>query len=97
MGEKPFPYQPGVILYDVIIGLLRVRGVSFADWCDENGIHQSSARNAIFGQSGGPRGQQLLEDVIKRAGQEMVARAYADRVHRHADRVAAAMKARGWT
>lgn len=95
MTDNPFPYQPGVILYDVITGLLRARGTTFASWCKELGIGESSARNALYGQSGGSRGQELRENVIERAGRDLVERAYSERVNHHAVTVAAAMQTRG--
>lgn len=95
MTDKPFPYQPGVILYDVIIGLLRARGTTFSSWCKELQIGESSARNALYGQSGGSRGQELRENVIERAGRDLVERAYSERVNRHAATVATAMRGRG--
>lgn len=94
MSEKPFPYQPGVILYDVITGLLRARGTTFSEWCKDLDLKESSARNALYGQSGGKRGQKLLENVIERAGRNLVEQAYADRISNHADSVTEALQDR---
>jgi len=94
MIEKPFPYQPGVILYDVIIGLLRARGTSFSAWCKELEIKESSARNALYGQSGGRRGKELRENVIGRAGRDLVERAYCERVNQHSSSVSDALRSR---
>ncbi|WIY24999.1 hypothetical protein [Parasedimentitalea psychrophila] len=94
MIEKPFPYQPGVILYDVIIGLLRTRETTFSAWCKELQIGESSARNALYGQSSGRRGQELRENVIERAGRDLVERAYSERVNQHASSVAEALQSR---
>ncbi|KAE9624759.1 MULTISPECIES: hypothetical protein [Parasedimentitalea] len=94
MTDKPFPYQPGVILYDIIIGLLRARGTTFAAWCKELQIGESSARNALYGQSSGSRGQELRDNVIERAGRDLVERAYFERVNQHACNVAKAMQSR---
>lgn len=94
MNEKPFPYQPGVILYDVIIGLLRARGTTFAAWCKELQIGESSARNALYGQSSGSRGQELRHNVIERAGRNLVEQAYSERVYQHACIVTKAIQSR---
>lgn len=84
MSEKQFPYQPGVIFYDVILGLLRAKGHSFEKWCAENEISPSAARNAVFGQSGGVRGKDIRERLVVSAGADLVERAYSERVKQHA-------------
>ncbi|TMV09856.1 hypothetical protein FGK63_01945 [Ruegeria sediminis] len=96
MHKREIPYQPGAMLYEVILGCLRARGISFTDWCDGHDFNQNTVRNAMFGQSRGPRGREQLDMIIQHAGPEFVARAYADRIRRHVAEVDAAMKARGW-
>lgn len=85
MSRNPSSYQPGAILYDVVLGLLRAKGTNFDRWCETNGTTPSSARNAVYGQSSGARGQDLRERLIKAAGEDLVRQAYAERIRRHAD------------
>lgn len=85
MSENQYPYQPGVIFYDVILGLIRARGMSFEGWCAENSITPSAMRNAVFGQSGGARGQELRSRIIESAGSDLVRQAYTQRIKHHAE------------
>lgn len=85
MSDKQFPFQPGVILYDVILGLLRARGITFDKWCAVNNVAPSSARNALFGQSKGKPGRELIERIINSAGREAVRQTYAERVKEHSE------------
>ncbi len=59
--------RPGAILHEGIVGTLRSAGTSFEDWCKRHGVHTSIARQATYGQMGGPRGQDLLERMIMEA------------------------------
>ncbi len=40
MAEKSFPFQPGVMLHEAIVGAFRATGGSFEVWCAENGVEQ---------------------------------------------------------
>lgn len=88
MSENHFPFQPGVILYDVILGSLRVRGLTFDRWCAENKVAPSSARNALFGQSKGKPGRELVDRIIDSAGRDAVQQAYCERVKQHSELLA---------
>jgi hypothetical protein len=88
-------FQPGVILHTVIVGVFRSSGTTLGAWCTENKVSPSVARTATYGQAGGPEGRKLLDRIINAAGREMVERAYAERVKRHAVRVEKSMRERG--
>ncbi|MCF6432937.1 hypothetical protein [Leisingera sp. MMG026] len=88
-------FQPGVILHTVIVGVFRSSGTTLGAWCTEHEINPSKARTATYGQAGGPEGQKLLDRIIDAAGREMVERAYAERVKRHAEKVEQSMQDRG--
>lgn len=83
-------FQPGTILHEVIDGAFRSAGSSFGDWCRENDIHPSTARNATHGQSGGDRGDELRERIIDAAGRDIVEAAYRKRMIMEADKLARA-------
>ncbi|MDO9527123.1 MAG: hypothetical protein Q7J57_16550 [Gemmobacter sp.] len=87
MTPKEFDFQPGAILHDAIVGTFRAHGGSFERWCQENGITPSTARNATFGQSRGPKGRALLGRIIDDAGRDFVRRAYAARIEAYASAV----------
>lgn len=91
--EKTF--QPGVILHTVIVGVFRSSGTTLGAWCTANEINPSKARTATYGQAGGPEGKKLLDQIIDAAGRDMVERAYAERVKRHAEQVEQLMRERG--
>ncbi len=80
MSAKNKMFQPGAILHEVIVGTLRSSGTSLAAWCDRNGIHPAVVRQATYGQSGGDKGQALLERLINDAGPELVLAAYRKRM-----------------
>lgn len=88
MAQKIFDLkpdlQPGAILHDAIVGTFRAHGGSFEVWCRVNGITPSTARNATFGQSRGPRGRDLLDRIITAAGRDFVRRAYSARIEQYA-------------
>lgn len=84
MAQKSKRFQPGAVLHESIIGAFRASGSSFNDWCHENRITPSVARNATFGQSRGPAGRALLDRIIDAAGEDFVAQAYARRIAEHA-------------
>ncbi len=84
MSSKLTEFQPGAILHEAIIGAFRANGDSFHDWCIRNEITPSVARNATFGQSRGPAGQELLGRLIRGGGEDLIRRAYAKRLTEHA-------------
>ena len=87
MTQSKFNFQPGAILHDAIVGTFRARGGSFSKWCKENGVHPGVARNATFGQSRGPAGQKLLNQIIEAAGPDFLRMAYAKRIAEYAETV----------
>ena len=87
MAENGHPYQPGLILHDSIMGALRSTGRSMEDWCRDNGVNRSLARQATFGQSNGPAGKALLDQLIEAAGPDLVRALYLARLHKHIEEV----------
>lgn len=85
MAEKSFPFQPGVMLHEAIVGAFRATGGSFEVWCAENGVAPSIARNATFGVAKGPKGRALLAKLIAAAGPEVVRAGYLARFRTHAE------------
>jgi len=83
MGAQDFPFQPGAILHDAVVGAFRASGSGFEAWCAENGVNPSVARNATFGMSQGPKGRALLARMINAAGVEVVRTAYIARLRAH--------------
>lgn len=71
------------------MGAFRSAGTSFEAWCKQNNIHTSTARMATYGQSGGDKGQALLNQIIDAAGRDVVVLSYKARIERHAAEVAA--------
>lgn len=84
MSLLEISFQPGAILHEAILGAFHSHGGSFDNWCRENGIQPSSARNATFGQSRGPRGKAILDALIDAAGRDFVQAAYVRRTREHA-------------
>ena len=89
MAVKNNSFQPGAVLHEVIVGAFRASGSSFEAWCKANAVHTSTARMATYGQSGGDKGQALLDRIIDAAGRDVVALSYRARIERHAAEVAA--------
>ncbi|EGJ20082.1 hypothetical protein RSWS8N_18019 [Cereibacter sphaeroides WS8N] len=89
MAEDLYPFQPGTILHDAIMGAFRARGGSFEQWLQEQGIPAGTARGATYGQSKGPRGTALLGRILEAAGPEQVWALYVARLNRHVDDVKA--------
>jgi hypothetical protein len=87
MSQPKYPFQPGAILHDAIVGTFRAGGGSFENWCRDNGIAPSVARNATFGQSRGPKGRALLARIIAAAGPEFLHMAYSKRIAEYAEEV----------
>lgn len=90
MASKNKMFQPGAILHEVIDGALRSAGSSFDEWCRENGVHPSTARNATYGQSGGARGHALRQRLIDAAGRDVVEVSYYKRMVMEAERLKSA-------
>lgn len=82
-------FQPGTILYEVILGAFKASGISFEVWCRENDVNPAAARSALKGFSTGTQGQAVIGKLIEGAGAEVVAVAYRTRIERHAAEVAA--------
>lgn len=68
-------FQPGKILNEVIVGCFRAAGTTMEQWCNAQGVNRASAMSATYGRSGGPRGQELLDQMIEAAGRAAVAEA----------------------
>ncbi|AZB57233.1 hypothetical protein EBL89_18240 [Cereibacter sphaeroides] len=77
-------FIPGAILHDAVMGAFKARGASFEVWCSERGIYSTAARSATYGQSRGPKGSELLREIIDAAGRDVVRTAYVARVVAHA-------------
>ena len=84
MSPSEISFQPGAILHEAIIGAFQAHGGSFENWCRANGVQNSSARNATFGQSRGARGKAILNALIDAAGRDYVVAAYSRRTREHA-------------
>lgn len=72
--------SPGAILNEVVVGAMRARGISLREWCNQNGVSPTCARQALYGLSGGDRGKALLDEMITAAGPDVVAVAYRQRM-----------------
>ena len=84
MTQQKFNFQPGAILHEAIIGAFRANGSNFDQWCHANKVKPTSARQATFGQSRGPNGQDLLARMIDAAGPDFVRHVYETRMLAHA-------------
>lgn len=83
MTKTTFPYQPGVMLHDAIMGAFRARGTTLHTWCAEVGISLSTVRNNTYGLSAGPKGRALLARIIEGAGEDVVRMVYVARLKAH--------------
>lgn len=83
MSEERFPFQPGAMLHDAIIGAFRAKGGSFEVWLADLGIPPATARGATYGQSKGPKGRATLARILEAAGPDIVRTLYVDRLERH--------------
>lgn len=81
-------FQPGVILHEVIAGVMRSRGTTLHEWCKNKGLAWSTIRQITFGMSAGPRSQALLDRLIDDAGREIVTAAYRTRMDAEAQKLA---------
>lgn len=97
MTRQDFVFQPGAVLHEAVIGGLRANGTNFSAWCRENGVIETVARQATFGQLRGTNGQDILSRLIEAAGAEFVRQVYERRLLDHADQVRAAQRKRGAT
>mgnify|MGYP003674379524 CR=1 FL=1 len=89
MQVKNKMFQPGRILYEVILGAFKASGTSFEQWCRDNDVSAVAARSALKGFSTGTQGQAIIEKLVEGAGREVVTVAYRLRIERHAAEVAA--------
>lgn len=87
MARHEINFQPGAVLHEAVMGGLRANGTNFSVWCRENGVSETAARQATFGQSRGPNGQDILGRLIKAAGPEFVRQVYDTRVLAHAEQL----------
>ncbi len=85
MTGNTFPFQPGAMLHDAIVGAFRASGGSFEVWCKDNGVLPTNARNATYGMMKGPKGRKLLADLIAAAGPDVVRAGYLARFKQHAE------------
>lgn len=83
MAEDLFPYQPGAMLHDAIMGAFKAQGGSFEAWLIEQEIAPGTARSATYGQSKGPKGKEMLARILAAAGPDVVRTLYLDRLGRH--------------
>lgn len=83
MSEERFPFQPGAMLHDAIIGAFRAQGGSFEVWLSEQGIASATARGATYGQSKGPKGRETLARILEAANPDIVRTLYLERLGRH--------------
>lgn len=84
MAETEMKLEPGVILNEVVSGCLRAAGTNLYAWCRENDVNHATAKQALFGQSGGDRGKELLSKMIETAGRTQVEMTYRKRIEDHA-------------
>lgn len=75
------------MLHDAIMGAFRSTGRAIEPWLRDNGIPRATARQAAFGQSKGPAGQELLARMIEAAGPDLVRSLYVARLYRHLEEV----------
>ncbi|MFI0477435.1 hypothetical protein [Paracoccus jiaweipingae] len=95
MTQHEYNFQPGAVLHAAIIGAFRANGSSFERWCKDNGVLPTVGRQATFGQSRGPNGQDILARMIEAAGPDFIRHVYERRLLDHADEVRAAQRRRG--
>lgn len=83
MTVKNKMFQPGLALYEVVVGTFKAAGTTFSAWCKEAGVNETVARNALKGVSTGTQGQEMVERLIDGAGREVVEVSYRVRMQRH--------------
>lgn len=74
----------------MIAGALRAKGSTFQEWCKNNGLSITAARNVTFGQSAGPRSREVLDRLINDAGRDVVTVSYRARMDAEAAKLAKA-------
>ncbi|MFI0396003.1 hypothetical protein [Paracoccus jiaweipingae] len=87
MPVKNKMFQPGLVLYEVVLGAFKASGTPFEQWCKANDISGNTARNALKGVYTGPTGQEVLDRLIEGAGADVVEVAYRARIARHAEQL----------
>lgn len=83
MARNHPEFQPGAILHDAIMGVMKARRLSLEDWCAANGCTPSAIRNATYGQGRGPKGRALLDKLLETVGRDLVRPAYEHRLREH--------------
>lgn len=83
MTVKNKMFQPGLALYEVVVGTFKSTGTTFSAWCKDADINETVARNALKGVSTGSQGQKMVERLIDGAGREVVELSYRVRMRRH--------------
>ena len=84
METDCFEMTPGRWLHDAIMGALKGRGMTFGDWCEENGFHRHTARAATHGLTNGAAGKALVKRLVDDAGREVVVALYKQRLENQA-------------
>lgn len=90
MAHKGYNFQPGAVLHEAVMGGLKANGTTFSRWCRENGVLETVARQATFGQSRGENGQDVLARLIEAANPDFVRTVYERRFLEHADQIRSA-------
>lgn len=80
-------FQPGRLLYQVIVAAFRVHGSTFTEWCKANDVSHSSARATCYGQMSSPAGRRWLSKIVEAAGRQTVEHLYVVRVREGVRRV----------
>ena len=83
MSQNPYPFQPGAMLHDAIMGALRAKGVSFGGWCRENNLDPGNTKCTTCGVNNGIKSQRKLRQLIEYAGPEAVRFHYEARLKEH--------------
>lgn len=83
MSRKPPEFQPGLILFDALMGVFRATGRTFDGWCKENRLSPMYVRNAALGASQADGARKALEQAIDAAGRDIVMKVYRERVTEH--------------
>lgn len=83
MARNDAQFQPGAILHDAVMGALRSRDLKLEDWCAARGVSSGQVRNATYGIGRGPKGRELLQEVLDYAGRDLVRQSYEARLREH--------------
>lgn len=87
MHKKPFIYQPGPILAAAIMAGLKARGQNLNRWCLQQGVYAQTVRQAMYGVMNGQRSQELVEQLVREAGEDYVRTVYEEQILQHAEEV----------